>query len=56
MSPRRKTQEEEDAVLESIEVVAKNLSEQVNALQGFISELKASRAKEIIHPTEREQV
>lgn len=47
MSPRRKTPEEENAILDNIDVVAKNLSEQVTELQRFIRELKESRATEI---------
>lgn len=49
MSPRRKTPEEEEAILDNIDVVAKNLEEQVTDLRRFISEFRASRDAEPKH-------
>lgn len=48
MVRRRRTVEEEDIILETIEVVANDLSKQVGELQQFLKELKLIRHPEVI--------
>lgn len=45
---RHKTPEEEDAILNNIEVVANDLSEQVGELQKFLKELKQIRHPHVL--------
>lgn len=49
MRGRRKTPEEEEAILNNIEEVAEDLSEQVGELQSFLRELRKTRAQGRTH-------
>lgn len=56
MTPRKKTPEETDAVINNIEEVAAGLYDLVISLQDSISELKETRSHETLPITSLEQV